>query len=289
MRIGIVGFGYTGRPLALGLLEAGEQVVGVARSPERWAGTAREGFEGRVADLDAPDTMRQALEDVDRVVHLAPPPREGVPEEQAAIFARTVPRGCDRIVYGSTTGVFEVPEDPAEWVDEEWPTGPHGGLGRARLAYERALAEHAACPVYLVRIAGIYGPGRTLVERLEAGRLQLVEGGRFTSRVHRDDLARMLQAMVLDPAPPPLLLACDDCPAPTLEVARFTADLVGLSLPPTMSAEAADAASTPMARAFRRGAKRCRSIYREALIGPLRYPSYREGVTASLASPDGKW
>lgn len=282
MRIAIVGFGYTGARLAAVLLERGQEVVGVARTPARWAGYTHHGFQGRVADLDAPASMRNALDGVDRVIHLAPPPREGVPEDQAAELARALPRDCDRLVYGSTTGVFEAPEDPATWVDEEWPVGPSGGLGRARLAYERALAEHSPAPLYVTRIAGIYGPGRTLADRLGNGRLRLVEGGRFTSRIHRDDLADLLAAVATAETPPPLVLACDDEPAPTLEVARYAASLLGWEPPSTVTEAEAEAGSTPRARELRRAGKRCRSLFRATLTGPLQYPTYREGLRHAL-------
>lgn len=284
MRIGILGAGYTGAALAHRL--AGRDrvvVIGRRAGPvAELAAAVGPNTEPRVATTEDPDALRVALAGLDRVVHLAPPPREGDPAADAARVVAALDPATDRLVYGSTTGVFEVPEDPMTWVDEDWPAGPTGRMGRARLAYEEVLAETAFCPVHIVRIAGIYGPGRTLAQRLREGSLVTSKGGRPTSRIHRDDLARLLEAMVRADAPPPRVVACDELPAPTENVARFTAALLGLPEPEARVEAQADAQRSPMAREFARSGKRCRSLYREALIGPLLYPSYREGVPASL-------
>lgn len=290
MRVGILGAGYTGRALASELIEAGHEVVAVGRNHAPLVALSAvhgERVIPRVASTTDRDALRAALDGVDRVVHLAPPPREAPPEDDAAGLAGALPRGCDRVVYGSTTGVFVRPDPAREgegdgWVDEDTPAGPSGRLGRQRYAYERALLDLAPSPVHIVRIPGIYGPGRTLADKLLAGDLLLFEGGSVTSRIHRDDLARILAAMVLSEAPPPLVLACDDLPAKTLEVARFTARLLGMPPPAVLSREQAEAQMSEMAKELRLHGKRCRSLYRADLIGPLRYPSYREGVAASL-------
>lgn len=279
----MLGVGYSGAALAARLAARGVSVVLMGRREAPLRRLATElGADVRVVDAARLEDSPRAFEGLHRLVHLAPPPRDGSAEGQALALGRALGSETDRLVYGSTTGVFQVPEDPGAWVDEDTALHPTGTLGEARLAYERGLSAGAACDMHPVRIAGIYGPGRTLAERMRAGSLHLSAEGRATSRVHRDDLARMLEAMVLDEAPPPSLLACDACPATTLEVARFTAERLGLPVPPV---EADEAELSSMAKEFRRSAKRCRSKYREALIGPLLYPSYREGVVASLSEP----
>ena len=284
VRIAVVGSGYSGAQAARYMAERGHAVVAVGRRPEPLHALAAEigRVEARVADVQQPAELQRALQGADRLLLLVPPPREGDPSAAAAAVLAALPRSVDRVVYGSTTGVYAPPEDPEVWVDEHAPVGPAGRLGRARRVYEESLLENASAPVHLVRIAGIYGPGRTLAERLRAGTFAGTEGARPTSRIHRDDLARLLVEVVLAEAPPPIVLACDEHPATTLEVARFTAVQLGLPPPPAVSAAEADRRSSPIAREFRAGGKRCRSLYRESLIGPLRFPSYREGVPASL-------
>jgi nucleoside-diphosphate-sugar epimerase len=280
-----LGAGYAGRALAAELTAAGHEVIAIGRSEPpllALAAALGERVLPRPASTADASGLSAALDGAERVVLLAPPPREGEPEDDAARVMAALPRDVDRVVYGSTTGVFRIPDDPAVWVDEDWPAGPRGRRGRARLAYEQALMATSPGPVHTVRIAGIYGPGRTLAPKLERGELVLFEGGPVTSRIHRDDLARLLAAMVLDPAPPPRVVATDEAPAPTLEVARFTAELMGLPLPPVLSLDEASKRLSPAALELRMGGKRCRSLHRPSLIGALRYPSYREGVRAAL-------
>ncbi|MEL6185936.1 MAG: hypothetical protein AAFU79_15030, partial [Myxococcota bacterium] len=113
--------------------------------------------------------------------------------------------------------------------------------------------------------------------------IRLVRGPSRKSRIHRDDLARILSAMVLHAAPPPLMVACDERPATTLEVASFAAAQLGLDLPEVLSREEASKAMSARARELRMNGKRCRSLYREDLIGPLDYPTYQEGIASALA------
>lgn len=281
VRVGIIGAGYVGQALAGQLAAAGHEVIVARRTVPRTA-TEHPSIALRSADLDDPESVRAALDGVDRVVHLAPPPRDGEVEDQAARFARSLPPGCDRVVYGSTTGVYSPPADPQEWIDEESPVAPAGAGGRARLTYERALMDHCPGPVFRVRIAAIYGPGRTLADRLQKGQLVLFREGPETSRIHRDDLARLFLAMTTAVAPPPLILACDERPATTLEVATFTAERLGWALPEVLSREEAAEVLSARGRELRFNGKRCRSLLRSSLIGALDYPTYREGVAAAL-------
>lgn len=285
MHVGILGAGYTGLSLAAELLNRGQVVTLVARRGDRLEATAAAMTPRplvKAASTTEPAALKAALGGVDRLVHLAPPPPGESPLEDAARVNEALPRTCDRVVYGSTTGVFLVPDDRLEWVDEDWPAEPKTPRGKARLAYELGLQQTASAPVYIVRIAGIYGPGRTMADRLRSGEMVFWEGGRLTSRIHRDDLARLLAEMVTHSAPPPRIVACDEAPAETLAVARWTADVLGLPPPRVMPESEAVAQLSPMALEFRRGGKRCRSLHRAALMGALEYPTYKEGIRASL-------
>lgn len=284
MRIAVLGAGYTGRAVTLDLVRAGHEVIAIGRREAPVLALAAAGGDAvapRVADTRDPGRLRAALDGADRLIHLAPPPSGEVPEDDAGRVMAALPRGVDRVVYGSTTGVFAPPEHE-EWVDENSPAGPRGRLGTARLAYETALLDHAPGPVHVVRIAGIYGPGRTLAPRIEDRSLVLFEDGPPTSRIHREDLARLLVAVALADAPPPRVVATDEAPVPTAEVAAYTARLLGVAPPELLPLDEARQKMSSEAIELRLGGKRCRSLFREGLIGPLRHPSYREGVRASL-------
>lgn len=276
MKLGILGCGYTGQRLAMNAMAHGHQVVGSTRSEARRAELEALGITARTLSLDDGGALRSFFEGLDAIVHLAPPPADAHIEEEVARIARTAPSSLSSFVYGSTTGVFGQVEG---WIDEATEPGPQAPRGRARARYEAALRA-AGLPLRVARIAGIYGPGRTIKQALDRG-LVLFEGGPPTSRVHVEDLARLLEAMTEADAPS-LVIACDDEPAPTLEVAGYVADLLGEELPPVLSIDEARAQMSPAAIEMRLGGRRCRSVERPRLIGELRYPTYREGMRAAL-------
>jgi len=278
-KVAILGCGYTGRALIPRLLEAGHEVLATTTRSGQAPQLEALGATARVARLEDPAALRAALAGATRVIHLAPPDREAAPAAQVEALVSALPEGLEAYVYGSTTGAFGRPAGPETWIDETTPPRNVSGWGQARLEYEHALAAHGL-PLRVVRIAGIYGPGRTLKASLQNGML-LFEGGPLTSRVHVRDLARLLAAAVEDHAPP-LILACDERPAPTLEVARYTAELCGIPLPEVLSLEEARARMSEPARQMRLEGRRCRSLVREGLIGALEFPTYVEGVKASL-------
>jgi nucleoside-diphosphate-sugar epimerase len=277
-KVVILGCGYAGKTLARLLLANGESVRATTTTESKIVTLRSLGTEAAVLDPKRIDTYASALKEARAVVHLAPPPpREGIDAEVERI-ARSIGSKIEAYVYGSTTGVFGNQDDT--WVDEMTPPREPAERGLVRLEYERALAK-AGLPLRVVRIAGIYGPGRTLRDSLRKESLLLFEGGPATSRIHVEDLARLLEAM-LQPKAPPLAIACDELPAPTLDVANYTCELLGIRPPAPIALEDAKRVLSPAAIEMRLGGRRCRSLVREKLIGALAYPTYREGVKASL-------
>src|SRR5262249_32298125 len=125
------------------------------------------------------------------------------------------------------------------------------------------------------------GPGRTLRDQIERDALILFQGQPATSRIHVEDLVRLIEAMMESRAPK-LAVACDELPATTTEVARFTCELLGRKPPEPVLLEDAKRVLSPQALEMRLGGHRCRSLVRERLIGKLTYPTFREGIPASL-------
>lgn len=281
-KVVILGCGYVGRVLARRLIERGDPLRATTTTEAKLNGLAALGAEPMLLDPERPRTYADALADAKAVIHLAPPPKEEPTEEQVARIAQACPSNLEAYVYGSTTGAFGNQGDHDTWIDESTPPRNLGERGQARLAYEHAL-ERAGLPVRVVRIAGIYGPGRTLRRSLETQSIVLFEGGPPTSRIHVEDLARLLEAMLASNAPP-LAIGCDDRPAPTLEVARYTCSLLGIDPPAPVPLEDAERVLSPAALEMRMHGRRCRSLVREKLIGPLTYPTYVEGVKASLVA-----
>ncbi|MBK8012955.1 MAG: NAD-dependent epimerase/dehydratase family protein [Deltaproteobacteria bacterium] len=286
----VFGCGYVGRRLARRLISAGLDVAGTTTTESNLSALAAHGIPGLLVDRDDPETWKGALKDARLVVNLAPP-GESLPTDLSEATAATeaaarafasASRDAEAVVYGSTTGAFGQPEDPDAWIDETTPTDPErlGRRGALRLAYEDALRA-AGLPLHVVRISAIYGPGRTLRSSIEREALLLFEGGPPTSRIHVDDLTRVLEAM-LRPGAPPLVVACDEAPVPTLEVARYTCTLLGRPAPQAVPRADAERVLSSRALEMRLQGRRCRSLVRPGLIGALAFPTYREGVRASL-------
>ncbi len=273
MKVGVLGAGFTGLRLCRRLVEAGHDVRGARRSSSGLQQVAEVGAAGFAVDLDSGAGLEAFTSGLDTLVHLVPPPDAAGIEAQIERMRPCLP---ERVVYGSTTGVFGRVEG---WIDETTEPGLRGERGERRYLYERAL-RGTDRSVRVVRIPGIYGPGRTLDRSLARGML-LFEDGPFTSRIHVDDLARGLEAM-LEPEAPELLLCCDEEPAPTLDVARYTLSLLGRPLPEVVSKQEASERLSPTALEMRMSGRRCRSVRRADLMGDLTYPTYREGVRASL-------
>ena len=280
MKIAVIGCGYTGRVLLRRLVSRGDPVRATTTTEARLSQLAALGAEPRVVRSDRPDTLGRTLEGMEAIIYLAPPAADQAPDALAKALADAAPSSLKVLLYGSTTGVYGAAEGPEVWVDERTLPAPLHERGAQRLAVERALYA-AGLPLKVLRIAGIYGPGRTLADALRRHELLVFEGGPHTSRIHVEDLATLIEAM-LEPSAPPLAIACDEQPAPTLDVARYTAELLGLPAPAPIALEDAKRLMSPRALEMRLGGHRCRSLVRERLVGALKYPSYRQGVPAAL-------
>jgi nucleoside-diphosphate-sugar epimerase len=167
-------------------------------------------------------------------------------------------------------------------VDEDSPADPVHWTGRLVLEGERVLARSGLSGT-VVRLGGIYGPGRTaLIDRVRSGRARCREGApRYTNRIHRDDAAGLfcylieleLSGAVLEP----LYLGVDEEPADECVVLRWLAARLGV--PPPAVAPAAGGDSS---RERRSGSKRCRSDRIRRLGYRFRYRSFRDGYAALI-------
>ena len=185
-------------------------------------------------------------------------------------------RDAARLVYVSSTGVYG--PGGGAWVDETWPVAPITESGRARATAEAALAG-AAVPWVALRAAGIYGPGRGLVDRIRAGAYRVVgDGNSHVSRIHVVDLVAAIVAAAGSPVTGAINVADDD-PAPIGEVADAVAARLGLPPPPRVPVAAVPAEVAGMLTADRRITNR---RLRDELGVALRYPSWRDGLEAEL-------
>ncbi|MEK9725956.1 MAG: SDR family NAD(P)-dependent oxidoreductase, partial [Rhodospirillaceae bacterium] len=187
----------------------------------------------------------------------------------------------------STTGVYG--DTGGAWVDETAPASPDVGRSRRRAEAEagwRDLAVRHDLPLHTFRLAGIYGPGRNVLDQARAGTARrIVKPGHRFSRIHVDDIARVLLASMARPDPGAVYNVCDDEPAEPAEVTAFACALLGIEPPPLVPFEEAARAMTPMGRTFWTDNRRVRNdrIKRELGVD-LAYPTYREGLRAIYAA-----
>jgi nucleoside-diphosphate-sugar epimerase len=275
-----IGQGYVADALSARLMARGWAVRGTARdlpAPR----TRADGVRLYPWPMDA----TAALDGATHLLLSAPPEAAGDPvlaAAGAAIAAR-----ADRIAwigYLSTTGVWG--DHGGAWVDEATPPDPGTERGRRRLQAERdwaALAARSGLKLHVFRLPGIYGPGRSALDRVRAGSARrIVKPGHLTNRMHVEDIAATLTASIGRPRPGAVYALADDEPAPPQDVIAFAAALLGIDPPPEQPF--ATAGLSGMAAGFYAEAKRVRNARIKAeLAVRLTYPTYREGLQALAA------
>jgi nucleoside-diphosphate-sugar epimerase len=270
-----LGHGYSAARLAATL--NGFRVLGTTRSADKAAVMRAMGVEALDwADAGAVDA---AIARADHILVSLPPDAAGDPVLARHGHALGAARPA-WVGYLSTTGVYG--DRQGGWVDETSPLEPVTERGRRRAAAEAAWRA-TGLPVQVFRLAGIYGPGRSVLDRLRAGRARrIIKPGQVFSRIHVDDVARALAAGIARPDPGVFNLA-DDEPAPPEDVVAFAAELLDLPVPPAVPFEAAE--FTPLERSFWGESKRVGNRRVKEVLGlVLAYPDYRTGLRAILAA-----
>jgi nucleoside-diphosphate-sugar epimerase len=183
--------------------------------------------------------------------------------------------------YLSTVGVYG--DAKGAWVDEESPTRPLTERSLRRAQAEQAWLDFGAGAgrrVEVFRLAGIYGPGRSVIDTLRAGTARrIVKPGQVFNRIHVDDIARVLAAAIDRDTGLGVFNVSDDEPAPPEDVVAYAAELLGLPVPPAVPFE--EAGLSGMAASFWSECKRIKNErIRRDLEVELMYPTYREGLRA---------
>jgi nucleoside-diphosphate-sugar epimerase len=241
-------------------------------------------FDGTTASSE----LITSVEDSDALLISAPPGETGDPV--LACLAGAIARGRARIVYLSTIGVYG--DSGGAWVDEESVPKPGSTRSAARLAAEEAWRRFGAengKPVAILRLAGIYGPGRNaLVTLVEGTARRIVKPGQVFNRIHVTDIAQAIDACFAQAASGVFNLA-DDEPAPPQDVIAFAAELLGKAPPPEIPFDEARPAMSAMAQSFYGENRRMRNVKLKQTLGVrLAYPTYREGLRALFAAGEGK-
>ena len=279
----IAGCGDVGTRLGLALAADGETVRGLRRNPSALP-AAIVPVRG---DLATGEGLRSAADGVEVLVYAAAADGftddayrsayvDGLARVLDALDATRAPLA--RVLFTSSTAVYG--QSDGSWVDEASPTEPQGFSGRRLLEAER-LALGCGRPAAALRLAGIYGPGRTrLIDEVRSGTVTVAEDGDplWTNRIHADDCAGALRHLVRLPAEamPGVWLGVDDEPSDRAVVLDFIADRLGVARPRRVPVGDAPTRMRP-------GNKRCSNARLKRAGWPLRFPTFREGYADLIA------
>jgi len=282
----IVGCGYVGRRVAALHLARGEPVVGLVRGAASAQALERDGIAAIGTDLDgSPADLPTRGE---RVYYFAPPPESGTTDPRLAAFLAGLARSGQprRIVYIGTTGIYG--DCHGEWVDESRPANPSVDRAHRRWDAECRLRDWSATTggeLVVLRVAGIYGPGRLPLERLRRGLPMVPEDeAPWTNRIHADDLAAVCVA-AMDRAPSGAVYnVSDGHPGNMADYFNRVADLAGLPRPPVIRLADADGRLSEGLLSYLRESRRLdnRRMLHELGVA-LRYPTLYAGLPACLA------
>ena len=263
-RLFIFGMGYSAQVLARHARAAGWAVEGTGRA-------------GRI-DFADEGALRAALARASHVLSSVPP-ADGVDPVLARYGAALAERSGEGgwLGYLSATGVYG--DTGGAWVDESASVVGAGVAGR-RMARASADAQWLALGARVFRLPGIYGPGRSALDRVRAGTAQRIDlPGQVFSRVHVDDIAGGILSAIAAGVPGAAYNLADDTPASQNEVIAEACRLLGLPLPPLVSL--GEAGLSAAARGFYGENRRVANGRLKRLAGwrPA-YPSFREGLAA---------
>ena len=241
-----------------------------------------------IADLDAPHSPRAIAGIAHDVVHLAPPPSQGVTDTRTAHLIAalgklgntqgSLPR---HFVYISTSGVYG--DCAGDVVPETRPTRPQTVRAQRRVDAERRLRAWGArsgVAVSILRVPGIYADDRLPLARLQRGTPAIIDAeDSYVNHVHADDLARMVMAALAHARPGRAYNAVDDAPQKMGEYFDWVADRRGLQRPPRIARSEAQRVLPETLLSFMSESRRLTNLrVKQELRFRLRYPSVYDGV-----------
>lgn len=286
-RIFIVGCGDTGIRVAALEQAAGRQAIALSRSETSASRLSQRGIKSVAGNLDSPESLRGLAADCDVLYYFAPPPSSGKTDPRLAdwlnaLKGQALPR---RIVYISTSGVYG--DCKGEWVDEDGPLNPRSDRARRRVDAENRLTawcEVSGVEGLILRVPGIYGPGRLPVERIRNGIPVVREDeSPWSNRIHVDDLAQACCLAAHRCKAAGVYNISDGNPTTMTDYFYRVADFLGLPRPPAISMEEAKATLGPGILSFLEESKRLDNRRMlEGLGVVLRYPRLSKGLPACM-------
>jgi len=286
-KVFIAGCGYIGERIARAYMDSGADITCLVRSPENGARLESDGFTTVVATLDDPATFPTLNLSDSVLFYLAPPPGGGITDSRARNFiARIAESGKPlKIVYMSATSVYS--GAGCEIVTEDSPTVPESAMGKRRLDAESAFKAYGATntvPVVILRVSGIYGPGRLPLMQISQGQPLLKEDESGPSnRIHADDLTTITIAAAEKGTDDDIFNISDGQPSSMTTYFNACADILGFPRQPQVTMAEAHKIMSPLMLSYvsqSRIVNNSRML--ERLGVKLLYTNVSEGLKASL-------
>lgn len=279
MHLMIFGAGYSGKAIATALAPTASQVAGTTRSAEKAASLGHCGMEAFIFDGKTIDSaLGHKLSCVTHLVQSIPPGPDG--DCVLNIASRTAHNELPELqwlCYLSTIGVYG--DHDGAWVDETSECRPASERSKQRLAAEEQwleTGEKHGLPVAILRLSGIYGPGRNPFRKLMDGSAKrVIKKGQVFNRIRVEDIA-YAAAFLAEHEIGGIFNVTDDEPAPPQDVITEAARLMGIEPPPEVPFEEAD--MTPMAKSFWGENKRVSNAKLRKLGYEFEFPNYRQSL-----------
>ena len=221
------------------------------------------------------------------VFYLAPPPSEGETDPLIRQFLACIPTDAlpEKLVLLSTTAVYG--DCQGEWIDETYPVNPQTARGRRRLDAEQAArdwSEKTGVPIIILRVGGIYGPGRLPIARIEKGLPILKESeSPFTNRIHQDDLAQICVAAAERGKAGEVYNVSDGQPSTMSRYFKDIARAYDLPMPPEVSLDEAEKVMSAGMLSYLSESRRLDNSKRVEGLGVVfKYPNLEMGLIDSM-------
>lgn len=285
----IAGCGYIGRRIALLAKTKGYRISALVRSPEKISDIVNAGIQTVTANMDDSSSLMGLPIAGATVIYLIPPPGGGVTDPRVRNFCRAVPAGSEpaKIVYISTSGVYgncgDIP------VTEDFVPAPETTRGKRRLDAEKTFQEwgkERGVPIIILRVTGIYGPGRLPLQHLTAGTPLLLESeAPVTNRIHADDLATICLAAAEHGVDGEIYNISDGEHTTMTHYFNSIADLLGIERPRQVDREEASQLMPPLLYSYFSENRRIDNSKMLKIPGvTLKYPTLAEGLPSCKPS-----
>lgn len=278
MKLFCFGLGYVASEVIRQWRVLGFEVFGTHRQFQENETIPHAAFSEKIL-LDADGLA--ALEDAEAIL-IAIPPSGMMIDPVHRYYSRVIAasRHLKWLGYLSTTGVYG--DHHGNWVSEETPVNPQTTRAQARVMAERQWLNTPNVPTHIFRLSGIYGPGRSALQRARQDAPIIRKAAHVFNRIHVTDIAMALVTSMHNPTPHNIYNLADDQPAPGDEVLRYAYELLGKTPPEPVPFRDVDL--SPEAKEFYSESKRVNAEKIKKTLGiAWQYPSYREGLSAEIA------